>query len=237
MHKGLHKILILLFLFSTSALLAQDSRKTLTQNPFAEYKEKPVYISQGTGLMYYWGDLAEGFSPEFARPSANFAISYYFKPQIAVRIGVLTGTIYANDKGSEYETHVARNLHFRSNITEFSSILVYEIFKNQKLASRYLYKIGKIVSPYVFCGTALFHFNPKGKLDGRWIALQPLGTEGQFITSAYGVEAEVYDKPSSYKRWALAIPFGGGIKFNYSDRLPLASRRGSARPSRITSTT
>ena len=34
-------------------------------------------------------------------------------------------------------------------------------------------------TPYVTGGAAVFTFNPKAEYNGEWVALQPLGTEGQ----------------------------------------------------------
>lgn len=221
--KHLLPILLLLIPFSS---IAQSSRLTLIQDPFRSYSSKPIYVSVGSGVMYYWGDLAEGFTPGFGRPSGNIGVSYYVKPQLAIRIGILSGTIFADDKYSSYDTHRARNLHFRSNITELSVVMLYELFRNQKLESRYWKRIGKIVSPYCFMGIAGFHFNPKAEYKGDWIALQPLGTEGQYIQSNSGTEQQYSEIDNSYNLWAISIPFGGGLKFNVGEHLSLGFETG-----------
>jgi hypothetical protein len=50
---------------------------------------------------------------------------------------------------------------------------------------------------------------PEAEIDGQWVPLQPLGTEGQGTTSwgeAYGVE--------SYATSGVSVPIGFGFKSN-----------------------
>ncbi len=197
-----------------------------SQNPFKKKLHNPVLVSVGGGLMSYWGDLSDGYDPIFMRPSANVGIYSYFLPQLSVRTGVLTGTIYSNDNVSKYFTHRARNLHFRSRILEFSGVIIYEIFKNKQFASRYGYKIGKTFSPYIFGGAALFHFNPQAEYNGQWVNLQPLGTEGQFISGGSSSEPIETGYPKPYSLWEIAIPFGGGVKFNLKKQISFGFEAG-----------
>ena len=59
------------------------------------------------------------------------------------------------------------------------------------------------MTPYLFGGFSVFHFNPKADFGGSNIELQPLGTEGQGI-----------DGKKKYKRIQFALPIGGGIKIS-----------------------
>ena len=81
------------------------------------------------------------------------------------------------------------------------------------------YGLARPFSPYVFVGIAGSKFNPKARYLGNWEALQPLGTEGQGMAG--------FDAP--YKRFALAIPFGLGVKYALTDRINLGLELG-ARP-------
>jgi hypothetical protein len=69
------------------------------------------------------------------------------------------------------------------------------------------------LNPYIFTGASVFHFNPKAQLDGTWYDLQPLGTEGQFITGGG------YEKP--YKLFQVAVPVGFGIAVQLNKKLRL----------------
>jgi len=37
------------------------------------------------------------------------------------------------------------------------------------------------IAPYIAAGGTLFYFNPKTVYEGMTVALQPLGTEGQYL--------------------------------------------------------
>ena len=122
-----------------------------------------------------------------------------------------------------------RNLHFRNDIKELSFDIVIDFFNHHRtFATR------RKVSPYMFIGVAVFHHNPKAKVPdmdalhydmfdpqpiqhndpryagvspGEWIALKPLGTEGQYLPG--------YDvKP--YSNWQFAIPGGIGARIRVS---------------------
>ena len=80
----------------------------------------------------------------------------------------------------------------------------------------------KFFNMYINAGFSVFYHNPMGKVPefkinnerypnfGEWVALRPLGTEGQF--------SEYYDiKP--YSNIQFSIPFGGGFVFLLNERL------------------
>ena len=54
---------------------------------------------------------------------------------------------------------------------------------------------------YLFGGIGLMYFNPKAEYQGEWIALQPLGTEGQGLPG----------QDDKYSRITFTIPYGIGI--------------------------
>ena len=64
--------------------------------------------------------------------------------------------------------------------------------------------------------------NPKGKLDGEWVELQPLGTEGQG-TILRNANNEIVKK---YSKNQIVIPFGLGIKMNITHHLSFSLEYG-----------
>jgi hypothetical protein len=71
------------------------------------------------------------------------------------------------------------------------------------------------VTPYIFGGIAVYHFNPYAyDSTGRKVYLHPLSTEGEGLPQ--------YPNSHPYALTQLAIPFGGGIKFRISDQVVLA---------------
>ena len=103
----------------------------------------------------------------------------------------------------------ARNLAFETHITEFSAIGEYYIFNLEE----------QKFSPYVFGGLAVFHFNPYDYNGGtQKIFLKPLSTEGEGLSQ--------YPDRKPYALTQLAIPFGGGVKYAFNDRLRLGLELG-----------
>ena len=83
------------------------------------------------------------------------------------------------------------------------------------------YGLYKVFSPYIFIGITGAKFNPKANYQGEWIALKPLGTEGQNLSQ--------YPDRQPYSDITLAIPFGFGIKYALTDKVNLGFEIGARR--------
>src|SRR4029078_3681043 len=109
-----------------------------------------------------------------------------------------------------------RNLDFKTNMFEaYMAVAVFPLM----LLYGYDPDYNPKYSPYIFGGSGMFTYNPKGSITDQngnvtWHDLAPLRTEGQ------GVEEYPDRKP--YSLTQLNIPFGGGIKYMATDRLNLA---------------
>lgn len=89
-----------------------------------------------------------------------------------------------------------RNLSFRSPL--FETVLGLEVVpKSIRISSRIE------LEPSVVLGAGLLYFNPQAKLDGEWIGLQPLGTEGQGLPE--------YPDRKRYKLLQPMIPLSLGL--------------------------
>jgi hypothetical protein len=143
------------------------------------------------------------------RPTINVTYAYALNPWMKARADVLYGRLKGDDALTNEQFRENRNLHFRSPIVELSGLIEFYPFKDRV---GHLYRMrgakGKKISylsPYFFTGVTLFYFNPKAKwdVDGKWHALQPLGTEGQGLPGG----------PAKYKRIGIAIPMGFGVSY------------------------
>ncbi len=156
------------------------------------------------GLSNYQGDLTDKL---YKNSKAVFGLTagYQFTNRISVRAGISFAKIAGADSLTKQDDLRQRNLSFQSGIQEFS--LVGEFNSFDMTIKRW--------SPYVFAGLAIFRHNPNTyDQNGNKVFLQPLSTEGQ------GLPGYTPNKP--YALTQLAIPFGGGIKYNVSDRIRLA---------------
>jgi hypothetical protein len=156
------------------------------------------HINLFAGASNYTGDLQD---KRFTFSQSHFAggvgASYDLSDKFSVRSGVTFGKISGDDK---LGTNKARNLNFSSNITELNVGLEYYI---TRLADHAL-------TPYVFGGIVLYHFNPyTTDTSGTKYFLKPLSTEGEgFIQGK-----------NNYNLTQLAIPFGAGVKLSLTDNL------------------
>lgn len=155
------------------------------------------------GLMFaqahYIGDInPSNHIPTQFNPGGGLIYRYNFNDRIAFKASALYGRTYAHDEDSDSDWQQNRNLHFRSDIFEISgqieiNFLTYEIGDPKRNST-----------PYLFAGLSIFRHNPQGEYEGRWLDLQPLGTEGQGIAGF----------PDRYNLTQISIPFGVGYKFN-----------------------
>lgn len=140
-----------------------------------------------------------------------------YKYAVALRLETTFGHIEGNDNVLYGITDIAkerfnRNLSFRSTINEVALMAeMHPLFTfidwpaKDREPPRY--------SPYVIGGYGWFRFNPKTQLNGRWIELQPLSTEGQGFAE--------YPERTVYKLKQSCIPWGVGLKWDMGPMINL----------------
>lgn len=149
------------------------------------------------GTSFYRGDLTPSNSPaSFKEMHVAFGgfFRYNFGDFVAVRLGLNHGSLSGDDSKSNDADQQARNLSFKTTITEIALTGEFNIMGYQP------YNLSRPFSPYIFGGIATTKINPKAQYNGDWIALQPLETEG-----------------NSYNLWQFAIPMGIGAKYAIND--------------------
>jgi hypothetical protein len=207
----------------------------------AQAQRRYNYFSLGltVGVSHYQGDLDDnGFdwwnvfsaienenvgNPfKLIRPGFGACVNYHFHPHMYVRFMFSQGWIGASDEKNTDGPRIYRNLSFRTHVTEVSAQLVYEFFATQR---HYRYRPNW--SPYVYSGIAVFNFSPKAQPDAQWldlypnlfssadewVALQPLGTEGQYLNDPDN------RYPEPYKLTQISIPIGVGVRRKINDRM------------------
>lgn len=156
------------------------------------------------GFANYIGDLqSKVYTTQQSNGAFGAGLQYDLSDHFSVLGNGSFGRISAADGYSNQADLRARNLNFESKIYEGNLLLEYNIFD---LHSHKL-------TPYLFAGAALFHFNPYAyDTTGKKVYLRSLSTEGEGLPG--------YKK--EYSLFQISIPFGGGIKFRVSDRVVLA---------------
>lgn len=173
----------------------------------------------GGGASNFLGDLGgrdqigTDFSPiDLDLPSTSWnvfvAYRYRFKPRWATTTMVNFGRLKGDDALTQDIIRRSRNLHFRSPILSASQRLEWIIYAKETIGGRYRIPGIKRMPDrnnqlYLFGGLGAAWFNPKGELNGQWIALRPLRTEGQGLTGG----------PELVKPWTFIVPLGMGMRF------------------------
>jgi hypothetical protein len=162
------------------------------------------------GASHYFGDLnSELF---LGRPGLTGGLNarYNFNKRVCLKMAGNYGRISGYDSDADNLFQQARNLSFRSDILEGLAQFEFNFFTYTHGSK------DQFFSPYLFAGLNVFNFNPQAELDGEWIDLRPLGTEGQF-------------KGEEYYITQVGLVYGTGMKFSLSYRwsinIELSARR------------
>jgi hypothetical protein len=134
-----------------------------------------------------------------------YAVATY-KNVLGLRLEATFGNVKAYDsilKGVDLpaKNRFLRNLNFRSPVTEFSMMLeVHPLFLRS-----YEDQDPPRISPYLVGGVSMYNFKPQGNLNGVWVDLNPLRTEGQGFAE--------YPESKRYKLNQMNVPIGLGVKY------------------------
>jgi len=174
-------------------------------------------LNGGIGPSFFLGELG-GWNGEgrnnildldwkATRIGGHFGGRYFLQERIAVQGSFTFGLIHGSDQNTEEYFRSYRNISFRSPIYEFHGRVEYKIRKERE-GHRYDLRgvrgqrAVKLIT-YAFAGVGVFYFNPQAKVNGTWINLQPIGTEGQNFMKTR--------KP--YSRVSMSIPVGLQVKY------------------------
>lgn len=142
--------------------------------------------------------------------------SAVYKNMIALRIEGTFGQVHAYDSilknvAASTNGRYERNLSFRSPISEVALVAEFHPFFIFGDYNDDHYP--PAVSPYLLAGIGFFHFNPQANLNGTWVDLQPLHTEGEGFPE--------YPNVKNYKLNQFNFPLGIGARYDISPILNL----------------
>lgn len=196
------KKIIAAFAFSIIALF---SGKTLyAQNEIVQEGE----FGFGIGAGHYFGDLNTTASLNRAKIAGTIFFRKNFGNYIALRLGASFAQLgYSDQFNTHNEYMYKRNLSFNSRVWELTLQGDFNFFRFMPGDPQYSF------TPYITFGAGVFSYDPYAYLKGEKILLRPLGTEGQGSTDPR------YKDRQQYSSMGISIPFGGGIKYAFNDRI------------------
>ena len=131
------------------------------------------------GVSNYFGDL--NTSTDLTRPGLAFGIigKRNFNERVSLRGALSYGRVSGDDAESSNNFERNRNLSFRSNLFEFSSVFEFNFFPLIYGSTDNFY------TPYILGGFNITAFNPTAELNGNRYSLRDFGTEGQLESGNY----------------------------------------------------
>lgn len=165
----------------------------------------------------------------------NFSYLYYLRNNISLRASLAYAKVSGDDALSGDLNRKNRALNFNTTILELSTLIEYTLIK-EKTGNKFGLKnnsgiFGALKNPiqfgvYLFSGIGVFYYNPWGANnflnsdddipgDGKKYRLRELHTEGQGFEG--GPEEFSGKEGSTYKKFAVCIPFGFGFKKSFSN--------------------
>lgn len=206
------------------------SQKASAQYYFYDdkYYDAPLIYEVGAsiGMMNCLTDVGgnKGIGKKFIKDlnlgkttfTGGISLGATFRDMVGLRLEYYLGQIKGDDKvlrkvaPSTYGRY-ERNLSFRSKISEF--MLDLEVFPLNIFHKKEEEWQPARLTPYLLSGVGFFSFNPQAQLNGKWIDLQPLSTEGEGFAK--------YPQSKKYKLQQICIPVGVGAKFELSNTVNL----------------
>lgn len=149
------------------------------------------------GGSAYMGDLNPSNPVKVSGIALGAFVKRNFDGYWSTKLGYTFGLIAGADNTSSDPQMRARNLSFKTALSELSVTEEFNFFKYIPEAGENRY------TPFIFLGIGVVGYNPQAVYQGQTYDLWPLMTEGQ-------------SKP--YPNAAVAFPYGAGFKYNFSGK-------------------
>lgn len=208
-------LIVLLGLTDVQSVNAQHTNFNSQRNWSLNKKELII----GIGGTNFLGDLGgrnqigTDFSPVDLDLQATslggvLGFRYRFKPKWATTFNVSGGLLRGSDANTDEIIRNSRNLSFRSPIVTVSQRLEFLFYTYEQFGGRY--NIPGIraakernTQMYLFAGIGGSYYNPQAELNGTWVNLADLNTEGQGLVGG----------PKDYQPFTVAVPMGIGFRW------------------------
>lgn len=195
--------------------------------PEENWKKWKHHIEFGIGTTNFLGDLGgkDAIGTNDLRDlewtqfhlSAYLGYRYVFHKYFFGRLNFAYGKLTGDDKLTKEAFRQNRNLNFTSNVFEVDLMAEFQIRLTKNKGRQHdLHRVNvtekslNLPTSYfsAFAGLGFFHFNPKTNLDGSWVELKPLRTEGQGLPNG----------TKEYSLWQFNIPVGFNFMFRINNQ-------------------
>jgi len=160
-----------------------------------------IEIGAGLGGFNYRGDISPSFRIQSFKPGGSLFFRYNPKQALSLRAEFAAGLIGAKDSQSKDPFQIARNMSFRTRITEGSAVAEYNFlnYQDKRFAINW--------TPYLFGGVGYSMFKPDVKT-------------GDYKTSSLVLPYGIGVKYQIKRPWSIGVEYGTRKTFtDYLDNL------------------
>jgi len=147
-----------------------------------------MFSDLGGGPLQAHNDFRD-FDLRATRPALGVGLTRHHK-NLSLGLNLIATQLVAKDQYTTNRGRSYRNLSANTDLVEISLVSEAYPFARSPRLNRF----------FVSGGVSAAYFKPKAKLGDNWIALRPLGTEGQLFEGG--------EQP--YNRFVVAVPLGVG---------------------------
>jgi len=166
-------------------------------------------IGGAVGGSGYMGDLNPTNPFKISGISVGGYVQRNFNGYLSLKLNYTYGNIAGADSTSSNQQFRNRNLSFMTSLSEISVIGEFNFMNYIPDVSHNYY------TPFIYLGIGTVNYNPQASYMGHIYDLRPLMTEGE-------------TKP--YPKSAMTIPYGAGIKYNFTTKWNLEADIGYRNP-------
>jgi hypothetical protein len=173
------------------------------------FAQRSPFVFVQTGATFYQGDLAPkplDFSFGEGNLSYGFGVGVDLFKWLDLSLSYNKGTLSGDDKFADNEARRKRNLSFFTPLHHIGMNTSLNINHFVKSLDKYN------LSWYIGAGIGYNFFDPHARYKGHDIRLQPLGTEGQNLST---------HPTGPYRLSTLVNQLGGSVFFNVNKKVSL----------------
>ena len=174
-------------------------------------KTQPLEVGALFGVSAYNGDLSPVDNLDYLkmlRPAGGVFLRYGPTEWLGFRLGLTVTRLHGDARFNTTTVYKQQPVLLRTPLQDLA--LTAEVSPFQVRI------FGFNIRPYLYGGVAVYRFDPQLRINGEWIRMQPLGTEGQGLAG----------QPERYRTTRFAVPAGGGIRVAVSERIVLGAEAG-----------
>lgn len=168
----------------------------------AQVRAQKWEVGIQAGAAGYQGDLNQRNLLQVSGIMAGLLVRYNFNGYVSIKASISKAQIEGADSTSKYQQQRDRNLSFYTPMTEIAAV-------GELNFMEYLPGNGyNSFTPFIYAGIASVSYNPQTTYNNETYDLRSLNTERTRMP---------------YKGSAIAVPFGGGVKYNIWGKLTLTA--------------